>query len=618
MHLLVSFRSRRSAGLPPLSLLEATTGALHPLHLPGEFAAYHRVRGLAACRRFLYVVATTAGSAAENGSSSVESLLVINRDDLSLHSRYVFELARDVYSLWRSGGALFAVSTGTDELVELTLNDGRVIGEQVCWRPVPDAPRADRHHLSGVGEFHGELVVCGHGRPSGPESEPVRDGFIVNVTTGKRLAEDLDQPHSPIDADGALLFCESHKGVVRAVSGSRSRQLPGYPRSLCAVGPELFVATSRHLGTASAPCAIYRLALDTLQIEHTIDLGPHADAVSDLLAIDGAEAWPIFAERNRREWEAERVAMALEQSNAAWERSSRELAAADGEVQHLQARLEEAALAATQAAEHLADIEKTNQMRHSLLQDLGEEVRRQTDEIRRQEAETRQLLAALEDFSDTGREVAELQHALAEQSRLLRTTIALGAEHVTQLRRLSGLCRSREPQQADAGGETLRSLTVGVREQLLRRDEEIHAAIADIQPALAAFVQASRHRWAAPGDLSPTWEFPPVIAGPASTGHHEIAGPRTVEGWVWDPAQPDTPLRVDIYLDDLMLASVLADRFRPDLLQAGKGNGGHGFVYPLPAHLLGTAPQQIRVTISGTGVPLRDTPRRLARPAGAP
>jgi hypothetical protein len=113
----------------------------------------------------------------------------------------------------------------------------------------------------------------------------------------------------------------------------------------------------------------------------------------------------------------------------------------------------------------------------------------------------------------------------------------------------------------------------------------------------------------------------PTSAGPESPGHHEIAGPRTVEGWAWDPAQPDTPLRVNIYVDDTLLAIVVADRFRPDLMQAGKGNGRHGFIYPLPAHLPGAAPQLIRVTISGTGAPLRDTPKRLPEmvaPARAP
>jgi hypothetical protein len=72
---------------------------------------------------------------------------------------------------------------------------------------------------------------------------------------------------------------------------------------------------------------------------------------------------------------------------------------------------------------------------------------------------------------------------------------------------------------------------------------------------------------------------------------------------------------VDIYENDVLLATVPADQFRPDLLKDGKGNGKHGFSYRTPTKLKDGRTHSLRVRISKTNVDLRTTPQLIECPS---
>jgi hypothetical protein len=57
----------------------------------------------------------------------------------------------------------------------------------------------------------------------------------------------------------------------------------------------------------------------------------------------------------------------------------------------------------------------------------------------------------------------------------------------------------------------------------------------------------------------------------------------SIRGWAWDKNQPNTPINVDIYNGSTKLTTVAANIFRQDLVNAGKGNGYHGFSYATPS-----------------------------------
>jgi glycosyltransferase involved in cell wall biosynthesis len=74
-----------------------------------------------------------------------------------------------------------------------------------------------------------------------------------------------------------------------------------------------------------------------------------------------------------------------------------------------------------------------------------------------------------------------------------------------------------------------------------------------------------------------------------------------VTGWVWDPSRPSVSVHVAIWRGAEQIATLPADRFREDLVDAGKGSGYHAFIYtPPPSGDTGP----IHVTVLGHDVRL--------------
>lgn len=96
-------------------------------------------------------------------------------------------------------------------------------------------------------------------------------------------------------------------------------------------------------------------------------------------------------------------------------------------------------------------------------------------------------------------------------------------------------------------------------------------------------------------------------------GNLERAEPHAVRGWVFDPAEPEARIRLELRLGGSLLGHVLADRPRADLARLGcYGDGAHGFDIALPP---GAEPGQLlELRRAGDGAALPGSPRRLAAP----
>ena len=56
----------------------------------------------------------------------------------------------------------------------------------------------------------------------------------------------------------------------------------------------------------------------------------------------------------------------------------------------------------------------------------------------------------------------------------------------------------------------------------------------------------------------------------------------TLQGWCWWPAHPNEQRLVEVMVDGEVMAEVICDQPRPDLVEAKIGDGSHGFVVQLP------------------------------------
>jgi Domain of unknown function (DUF4915) len=310
MDILVSLCNISVPGLPALGLLDTATSAFRILQLPRDLPPNRLsqragIHGLAVSTRYVYAVLQKDPSPSE--------LLVLARKDLRLLNRYVFQ-ASNVHSLCVSGEVLNIVSTGTDEVIELRMRGSEVISETVFWRPDPEAPRADIHHLNAICAWRGDLLVSGFGKKPGQDWSLTRDGFIVNVTRGEKFASGIYHPHSLMTIGDAITYCESGNRTVRVIGRGQTQRLPGYTRGLCLAGQKLFVGTSvgrrvskstgmlynpqHSSGAPAGRCTICRLSASTLEIEDIVDLSDYGYEIYDLLTVEGTSGWPFVQDYN--------------------------------------------------------------------------------------------------------------------------------------------------------------------------------------------------------------------------------------------------------------------------------------------------------------------------------
>lgn len=101
---------------------------------------------------------------------------------------------------------------------------------------------------------------------------------------------------------------------------------------------------------------------------------------------------------------------------------------------------------------------------------------------------------------------------------------------------------------------------------------------------------------------------------PQYGGYFDSASCTTISGWAWNAGNPNTPVSVNILNGSTLVATLLADQFRPDLLSGGFGTGYYGFNYPLPQSLMDGNAHTIAVQIAGTGIALSGSPRTITCP----
>ena len=164
MQILVSFCNLRAPGLPALGLLDVTESQFRILRLPRGWDRCCGITGLATSESHVYAVAQASTASQDVASPRASNFLVFDRNSFSLLSEYPFRCGHDVHSLWACGNSVYAVSTGTDEVIELQLQGEQVISETVLWRPQPGWPREDLHHLNALYVWKGELLVSAFGK----------------------------------------------------------------------------------------------------------------------------------------------------------------------------------------------------------------------------------------------------------------------------------------------------------------------------------------------------------------------------------------------------------------------------------------------------------------------
>jgi hypothetical protein len=111
------------------------------------------------------------------------------------------------------------------------------------------------------------------------------------------------------------------------------------------------------------------------------------------------------------------------------------------------------------------------------------------------------------------------------------------------------------------------------------------------------------------GKASPT-ALPVAAAPPAYEGYVDSVDCDAIMAWGWDMQRRNDPVKLDLYDGGALIASITAESFRRDLLSAGKGNGKHSVLWPIPVQLKDAKTHVITMRFAGTTLEL-GTPKAI-------
>jgi len=120
-------------------------------------------------------------------------------------------------------------------------------------------------------------------------------------------------------------------------------------------------------------------------------------------------------------------------------------------------------------------------------------------------------------------------------------------------------------------------------------------------------LEALRRRIAARAGMAPSAVVPGTMQG-----HVERLSAGELEGWVMDRANPANPIELEVLIDGEIVATVLANRYRPDLDRAGLADGRCAFSVAMPASAESLSQVTVRRASDGGQVAVPVTTRVTA------
>ncbi|GAB3277856.1 hypothetical protein GCM10027347_51900 [Larkinella harenae] len=107
------------------------------------------------------------------------------------------------------------------------------------------------------------------------------------------------------------------------------------------------------------------------------------------------------------------------------------------------------------------------------------------------------------------------------------------------------------------------------------------------------------------------------VTGPGNyEGYLDVADCNSIRGWVWDRDKPNTVVAVEFLDGATVIGSTDANIYRHDLKDAGKGNGIHGYSFPVPSALKDGQPHTIIGRVPNSSYVLMWSPKTLTCPNG--
>ena len=207
----------------------------------------------------------------------------------------VFPEIRDVHDIIGFDGRLFVVSTGANEIFEISaerlqiLNRVRMKGKGDAW------------HLNCLEVYQNRLIVSAFGkfrRHRGYKNSTRGAGIIFDYESGKTLFKGFSQPHTPKVIDDSLFVCNSEEKTVLRIdtsSGAMSTfEFENYTRGIAQSESHIYIgiSSSRNIEQHSRQSKV--VVLDRQTFDRVGEIGLDCPEIYNICPVPAAlQLFPV-------------------------------------------------------------------------------------------------------------------------------------------------------------------------------------------------------------------------------------------------------------------------------------------------------------------------------------
>jgi GT2 family glycosyltransferase/glycosyltransferase involved in cell wall biosynthesis len=113
-----------------------------------------------------------------------------------------------------------------------------------------------------------------------------------------------------------------------------------------------------------------------------------------------------------------------------------------------------------------------------------------------------------------------------------------------------------------------------------------------------------------------TVKIAPVANDPGTSrliGFIDAMSTDLIRGWAWDATTPNEPIAIEVLDGETIVLKLMADLYRPDLHEAGFGDGRHGFIIVTPGAIFTKSHHKLRIRRATDGVDLGNSGQIIVR-----
>lgn len=178
--------------------------------------------------------------------SDSPGVVLLDAESFTEIGSFVLPELADPHGVAFLDGDFIITSTGNDQVIRYHYDEeaGKVECLGTVWSPEGSDQTTDTHHINSISCFKNNLYVSGFGPKKGELWSSADDGYVFNISEGKKELTGIYHPHSlSVTADG-FFYCDSSRRRVMREKDELIKQAAGYTRGLSVSGTHLAVGSS--------------------------------------------------------------------------------------------------------------------------------------------------------------------------------------------------------------------------------------------------------------------------------------------------------------------------------------------------------------------------------------